>query len=32
MADILAIFTLLILFPLALIYVLGCDHLKVSRR
>lgn len=31
MADILAILTLLILFPAALLYVLGCDRLKGSR-
>jgi hypothetical protein len=32
MTDILAIFTLLILFPVSLLYVLGCDRLKGSRR
>jgi hypothetical protein len=32
MADILAVFTLLILFPASLLYVLGCDRLKGSRR
>jgi hypothetical protein len=32
MTDILAIFSLLILFPVALLYVFGCDRLKGSRR
>jgi hypothetical protein len=32
MADILAIFTLLILFSVSLLYIAACDHLKGSRR
>jgi hypothetical protein len=32
MADIVAVFTLFILFSVALLYVSGCDRLKGSRR
>jgi hypothetical protein len=32
MADILAIITIVLLFPLSLLYVSACDHLKGSRR
>jgi hypothetical protein len=32
MADIVAVFTLLILFVASLLYVSGCDLLKGSRR
>ena len=32
MADILAVLALLILFPASLLYVLGCNRLKGSRR
>jgi len=32
MADIIAIISIFILFPASLIYVIGCDHLKGSRR
>lgn len=32
MSDLLALFTLAILIPGSLIYVLGCDHLKGTRR
>jgi hypothetical protein len=32
MADLLAFFALLILFLASLLYVLGCDRLKGSRR
>jgi hypothetical protein len=32
MADLIAIVTLFILFPASLVYVLGCERLKGSRR
>jgi hypothetical protein len=32
MADVLAILTVLLLFPACLLYVAGCDRLKGSRR
>lgn len=32
MADLIALVTLAILFPLSLLYVSGCDLLKGSRR
>ena len=32
MADIIAIVTTAILFPLSLLYISACDHLKGSRR
>jgi hypothetical protein len=32
MADLLAVFALLVLFPASLLYVVGCDRLKGSRR
>jgi hypothetical protein len=32
MADVLAILTVLLLFPLCLLYIAGCDSLKGSRR
>jgi hypothetical protein len=31
MADLIAIITIALLFPLSLIYVTACDHLKGSR-
>jgi hypothetical protein len=31
MADIIAIITIALLFPLSLLYVTACDHLKSSR-
>jgi hypothetical protein len=32
MADIIALITIAVLFPLSLLYVSACDHLKGSRR
>jgi hypothetical protein len=32
MADIIALITIAVLFPLSLLYVCACDHLKGSRR
>ncbi len=32
MADFMAIFTVLLLFPACLLYITGCDRLKGSRR
>jgi hypothetical protein len=31
MADIIAVITIALLFPLSLLYVTACDHLKGSR-
>ena len=31
MADILALITIALLFPISLLYVSACDHLKSSR-
>ncbi len=32
MADFLAILTIAILFPISVLYVLACEHLKGTRR
>jgi hypothetical protein len=32
MADLIAVFTVLVLFPISLLYVRSCDRLKGSRR
>jgi hypothetical protein len=32
MADFIALLTIAILFPISLLYVAACDHLKGSRR
>ena len=32
MADLIALITIALLFPISLLYVSACDHLKGSRR